>query len=168
MPSLFDPLKAGALSLPNRIIMAPLTRSRATANTRVPTDLQVEYYTQRASAGLIISEATSITPRGVGYAATPGIWSDEQTEGWKKVTKSVHDAGGRIVLQLWHVGRISDPIFLNGELPEAPSPIRPKGHVSLVRPQKECETPRALDLSEIPKIIAEYKKGRTERQGRRF
>ena len=159
MPSLFDPLKAGALSLPNRIIMAPLTRSRATPDTRVPTDLQVEYYTQRASAGLIISEATSVTPRGVGYAATPGIWSDEQTEGWKKVTKAVHDAGGRIVLQLWHVGRISDPIFLNGELPEAPSAIRPKGHVSLVRPQKEYETPRALDLSEIPKIIAEYKKG---------
>ena len=159
MPSLFDPLKAGALLLPNRIIMAPLTRSRATADTRVPTDLQVEYYTQRAGAGLIISEATSVTPRGVGYAATPGIWSDEQIEGWKKVTGAVHQAGGRMVLQLWHVGRVSDPIFLDGALPEAPSAVKPKGHVSLVRPEKEFVTPRALELCEIPNIIAEFKKG---------
>ncbi len=159
MPSLFDPLKAGALSLSNRIIMAPLTRSRATPDTRVPTPLQVEYYTQRAGAGLIISEATSVTPRGVGYAATPGIWSDEQTEGWKKVTEAVHKAGGRMVLQLWHVGRVSDPIFLDGALPEAPSAVKPKGHVSLVRPEKEYVTPRALELSEIPNIIAEYKRG---------
>jgi 2,4-dienoyl-CoA reductase-like NADH-dependent reductase (Old Yellow Enzyme family) len=149
----------GALQLPNRIVMAPLTRSRATPDTRVPTPLQQEYYVQRASAGLIISEATSVTPRGVGYAATPGIWSDEQTEGWKKIVDAVHEAGGRILLQLWHVGRISDPIFLNGALPEAPSAVRPKGHVSLVRPEKEYVTPRALELSEIPGIIAEYKEG---------
>ncbi len=159
MPTLFDPLKMGALSLPNRIIMAPLTRSRATPDTRVPTDLQRDYYVQRASAGLIISEATSVTAMGVGYAATPGIWSDEQTAGWKKIVDAVHAAGGRIVLQLWHVGRISDPLFLNGALPEAPSAIRPKGHVSLVRPEKEFVTPRALALSEIPAIIAAYKKG---------
>ena len=159
MPTLFDPLKAGALQLPNRIIMAPLTRSRATPDTRVPTPLQVEYYTQRASAGLIISEATSVRAMGVGYAATPGIWSDEQTEGWKKVTEAVHRAGGRMVLQLWHVGRVSDPIFLNGALPEAPSAIRPKGHVSLVRPEKEFVTPRALETSEIPAVIADYKRG---------
>jgi 2,4-dienoyl-CoA reductase-like NADH-dependent reductase (Old Yellow Enzyme family) len=159
MPTLFDPLKVGALQLPNRIIMAPLTRSRATPDTRVPTPLQVEYYTQRASAGLIISEATSVRAMGVGYAATPGIWSDEQTEGWKKVTEAVHKAGGRMVLQLWHVGRISDPIFLNGALPEAPSAIRPKGHVSLVRPEKEFVTPRALETSEIPAVIADYKRG---------
>lgn len=159
MPTLFDPLKAGALQLPNRIIMAPLTRSRATPDTRVPTPLQVEYYTQRASAGLIISEATSVRAMGVGYAATPGIWSDEQTEGWKKVTEAVHKAGGRMVLQLWHVGRVSDPIFLNGALPEAPSAIRPKGHVSLVRPEKEFVTPRALETSEIPAVIADYKRG---------
>ena len=159
MPSLFDPLKAGALELPNRIIMAPLTRSRATPDARVPTQLQQDYYVQRASAGLIISEATSVTPRGVGYAATPGIWSDEQTEGWKKIVDAVHKAGGRIVLQLWHVGRVSDPIFLNGALPEAPSAVRPRGHVSLVRPQKEYVTPRALELSEIPGIIGEYKEG---------
>jgi 2,4-dienoyl-CoA reductase-like NADH-dependent reductase (Old Yellow Enzyme family) len=159
MPTLFDPLKLGAIQLPNRIIMAPLTRSRATPDTRVPTPLQVEYYTQRASAGLIISEATSVSAMGVGYAATPGIWSDEQTEGWKKVTAAVHKAGGRMVLQLWHVGRISDPLFLNGALPEAPSAVRPKGHVSLVRPEKDYVTPRALETSEIPGIIAAYKKG---------
>ena len=119
MPSLFDPLKLGALSLPNRIVMAPLTRSRATPDGRVPTDLLVEYYRQRVEAGLIISEATAVTPKGVGYAATPGIWSNEQTEGWKKVTQAVHQAGGRIVLQLWHVGRISAPLFLNGEIGRA-------------------------------------------------
>src|SRR5471032_1056185 len=159
MPTLFDPLKLRALSLPNRIIMAPLTRSRATPDGRVPTDLQLEYYVQRAAAGLIISEATSVSAMGVGYAATPGIWSDEQTEGWKKVVQAVHDAGGRMVLQLWHVGRISDPLFLNGAVPEAPSAVQPKGHVSLERPEKDYVTPRALQLSEIPGIIAAYKKG---------
>src|SRR5215467_12020579 len=159
MPSLFDPLTLGALQLSNRIIMAPLTRSRATPDARVPTPLQVEYYRQRATAGLIISEATSVSPMGVGYAATPGIWSDEQTEGWKHVTRAVHDAGGRMVLQLWHVGRISDPLFLNGALPEAPSAVRPNGHVSLVRPEKEFVTPRALELEEIHGIIAAYRRG---------
>src|SRR3984885_12934299 len=159
MPSLFDTLKLGAIQLPNRIIMAPLTRSRATPDGRVPTQLQADYYRQRASAGLIISEATSVSAMGVGYAATPGIWSDEQTEGWKQVTKAVHDAGGRMVLQLWHVGRISDPLFLDGALPEAPSAVPPKGFVSLVRPQKEFVTPRALELEEIPGIIAAFKRG---------
>jgi 2,4-dienoyl-CoA reductase-like NADH-dependent reductase (Old Yellow Enzyme family) len=159
MTTLFDPLKVGALELPNRIIMAPLTRARAGGEGRVPNDLMVEYYTQRASAGLILSEATSVTPMGVGYADTPGIWSDEQVEGWKKVTAAVHGAGGRIVLQLWHVGRISDPRFLNGELPVAPSSIKPAGHVSLVRPVKDYETPRALSLEEIPQVVAAYRKG---------
>src|SRR5437868_4993336 len=159
MPTLFDPLKLGALTLPNRILMAPLTRSRATPDGRVPTPLQLDYYVQRASAGLIFSEATSVTPMGVGYAATPGIWSDEQTEGWKSITKAIHDAGGRIVLQLWHVGRVSDPIFLNGAMPEAPSAVRPKGFVSLVRPQREFVTPRPLEPGEIPGIIAAYKRG---------
>jgi 2,4-dienoyl-CoA reductase-like NADH-dependent reductase (Old Yellow Enzyme family) len=159
MPTLFDPLKAGALSLPNRILMAPLTRSRATPDARVPTDLQADYYRQRASAGLIFTEATSVTPRGVGYAATPGIWSDSQVDGWKKTTKAVHEAGGRIALQLWHVGRISHPLFLNGELPESASAVKPKGHVSLVRPETEFVTPRALELSEIPRVIAEFRKG---------
>ena len=159
MPTLFDPLQLGAIALPNRILMAPLTRSRATPDTRVPTPLQVEYYRQRAGAGLIISEATSVSAMGVGYAATPGIWSDEQTEGWKNVTQAVHAAGGRMVLQLWHVGRISDPLFLGGALPQAPSAVRPRGHVSLVRPEKEYVTPRALETNEIPGIIAAFKKG---------
>ena len=159
MPTLFDPLKLGALTLPNRIIMAPLTRSRALADSRVPSDLAVDYYRQRAGAGMIISEATSVTPMGVGYAATPGIWSDEQTEGWKKVVQAVHDAGGRILLQLWHVGRISDPVFLDGATPVSASAVKPKGHVSLVRPEKEFVTPRALSSEEIPGVIAAYKKG---------
>ena len=159
MPSLFDPLKVGALTLPNRIVLSPLTRSRAHPDTRVPSDLAVEYYRQRARAGMMLTEATSVTPMGVGYAATPGIWSDEQTEGWKKVTAAVHGAGGRILLQLWHVGRISAPLFLNGETPVAPSAIKPKGHVSLVRPEQDYVTPRALTAEEIPGIIAAYKKG---------
>ena len=168
MPTLFDPLKLGALTLPNRIIMAPLTRSRATPDSRVPTDLQADYYRQRAGAGLIITEATSVTPMGVGYAATPGIWSDEQTEGWKKVTDAVHAAGGRMVLQLWHVGRISDPLFLNGALPEAPSAIKPKGHVSLVRPEKEYVTPARAGDGRNSRHHRRLSQGRGERQGRRL
>lgn len=158
MPSLFDPLVLGDITLPNRVIMAPLTRSRAGAE-RTPNDLMVEYYAQRASAGLIISEATAVTPMGVGYADTPGIWSDAQVAGWKKITDAVHDKGGRIFMQLWHVGRISDPIFLDGALPVAPSAIQPDGHVSLVRPMKPYVTPRALERDEIPGIIAAYRTG---------
>lgn len=158
MPDLFTPLTIGDITLPNRIIMAPLTRSRAVDN-RIPNELMRDYYTQRASAGLILTEATSVTPMGVGYANTPGIWSDEQVEGWKKITDSVHAKGGRIFLQLWHVGRISDPMFLGGELPVAPSAIQPKGHVSLVRPIKPYVTPRALETDEIPALIAAYRKG---------
>ncbi|WP_250480807.1 alkene reductase [Caballeronia sp. GAOx1] len=158
MSTLFDPLKVGALTLKNRIIMAPLTRQRAGVE-RVPNALMAQYYADRASAGLILSEATSVTPQGVGYADTPGIWSDEQVEGWKLVTKAVHEAGGKIFLQLWHVGRISDPIFLNGELPVAPSAIAAGGHVSLVRPQRPYVTPRALELDEIAGVVAAYRKG---------
>ncbi|KEA64076.1 Flavin oxidoreductase [Marinobacterium lacunae] len=158
MSILFQPLKVGALELSNRIVMAPLTRCRSESG-RVPGDLMVEYYRQRANAGLIITEATAVTPMGVGYPDTPGIWSDEQVEGWKKVTAAVHAEGGKIVLQLWHVGRISDPLYLNGELPVAPSAVRPAGHVSLVRPQKEYVTPRALELDEIPGIIEAYRQG---------
>lgn len=157
MSSLFSPLKAGAFELKNRIIMAPLTRSRAPE--RIPNDLMARYYEQRAEAGLIISEATSVTPMGVGYAHTPGIWSDEQVEGWKKITKAVHAKGGLIVLQLWHVGRISHPLFLNGETPVAPSAIKPKGRVSLVRPETEYVTPRALETHEIREIVEQYRKG---------
>ncbi|MCB5945319.1 alkene reductase [Acidocella sp. KAb 2-4] len=157
MPDLFTPLKLGDLTLPNRIIMAPLTRCRASEG-RVPNALMAEYYAQRASAGLIISEATAVTPMGVGYPDTPGLWSQEQVEGWKLTTDAVHKAGGRIFAQLWHVGRISAPLYLNGELPVAPSAIKPEGHVSLVRPQQEFVTPRALELSEIPGIIEVYRK----------
>ncbi len=158
MITLQDPLSVGAWQLPNRVIQAPLTRCRASAG-RVPNALMAEYYAQRASAGLIISEATSISPMGVGYPDTPGIWSEEQVTGWKLITQAVHDAGGRIVLQLWHVGRISDPLYLNGALPVAPSAIAPEGHVSLVRPQKPFVIPRALELEEIFDIVDQYKKG---------
>jgi 2,4-dienoyl-CoA reductase-like NADH-dependent reductase (Old Yellow Enzyme family) len=118
-----------------------------------------EYYTQRASAGLIISEGIPVVPQGVGYANVPGIWSPQQIEAWKLVTESVHRADGRIFAQLWHVGRISDPRFLGGELPVAPSAIKPAGHVSLVRPPTEYVTPRALEVSEIPGIVGAFRKG---------
>ncbi len=157
---LFQPLRLGDLQLKNRMIMSPLTRSRATGTEgRVPNALMAEYYRQRASAGLIITEATIVSPMGAGYANTPGIYSDEQTEAWKLITKTVHDAGGLIFLQLWHVGRISDPAFLNGETPVAPSAIQPKGHVSLLRPEKPYVTPRALELNEIPEIVEQFRKG---------
>lgn len=156
--TLFDPITVGAWNLPNRIFLAPLTRSRAGAE-RVPNALMAEYYRQRSTAGLILTEATSVTPMGVGYADTPGIWSDEQVEGWKLITEAVHEKGGHIALQLWHVGRISDPLFLHGETPVAPSAIRPAGHVSLVRPVKEFVTPRALAIEEIPGIVEAYRKG---------
>lgn len=158
MPGLFDPLSVGDLQLPNRVVMSPLTRCRASKG-RVPNALMAEYYAQRASAGLIISEATSVSPMGVGYPDTPGIWSDEQVEGWKLITHAVHNAGGRILLQLWHVGRISDPFYLNGELPVAPSAIAATGHVRLLRPMKPFVTPRALETGEIPGIIEAYRRG---------
>jgi 2,4-dienoyl-CoA reductase-like NADH-dependent reductase (Old Yellow Enzyme family) len=157
MPSLFDPLKLGDLTLKNRIVMAPLTRSRSGVE-RVPGLLVAQYYAQRASAGLIISEATSVTPLGVGYADTPGIWSDEQVEGWKLTTEAVHKAGGLIFLQLWHVGRISDPIF-HGETPVAPSAIAAKGDVSLLRPKRPYPVPRPLTLAEIADVVEAYRKG---------
>jgi len=158
MSDLFSPLTIGDLELPNRIFMAPLTRCRADAG-RVPNALMAKYYTQRAGAGLILTEATSVTPMGVGYPGTPGIWSTEQVEGWKITTKSVHAAGGRILLQLWHVGRISDPSYLDGRLPVAPSAIAATGHVSLVRPPRSYVTPRALDIEEIPGIVEAYRTG---------
>lgn len=158
MPTLFDPIKIGELELANRIIMAPLTRTRADVG-RVPNALMAEYYVQRASAGLIISEATAVTPMGVGYPDTPGIWSDAQVRGWSNITKAVHANGGKIVLQLWHVGRISHPSYLNGAAPVAPSAIAPAGHVSLVRPLTEYVTPRALETEEIADIVEAYRQG---------
>jgi len=159
MPTLLDPLKIGDLELPNRILMAPLTRNRSTGPGRVPNAMMRDYYAQRASAGLILSEATSVAPAGVGYPHTPGVWSDEQVEGWRKIVEGVHAAGGRIFLQLWHVGRISDPIYQDGALPVAPSALAPKGHVSLVRPQRAFVTPRALKTQEIPDVIQAFRRG---------
>lgn len=158
MPSLLSPLTLGDLELPNRVIMAPLTRTRAVGG-RIPNALMAQYYTQRASAGLIISEATSVTAMGVGYPDTPGIWSQEQVEGWKQIVESVHKAGGRMFLQLWHVGRISHPTYLNGEAPVAPSAIQPEGHVSLMRPKQPYPVPRALEITELPGIIEAYRQG---------
>ncbi|MGB6489341.1 MAG: alkene reductase [Steroidobacteraceae bacterium] len=158
MPSLFDPLKVGDLLLPNRVLMAPLTRSRAGV-TRTPNALMAEYYAQRASAGLIFSEATVVSPMGIGYADTPGIWSTEQVAGWRQVTEAVHAAGGRMFLQLWHVGRISHPVFLDGELPVAPSALAPGGNVSLLRPATPFVIPRPLDRNEIPEIVAAFTRG---------
>jgi 2,4-dienoyl-CoA reductase-like NADH-dependent reductase (Old Yellow Enzyme family) len=158
MSTLFDPLKIGDLTVPNRIFMAPLTRSRAGVQ-RVPNKLMAQYYAQRAAAGLIISEATVVSPMGIGYADTPGVWSAEQVEGWKLTTGAVHAAGGRIFLQLWHVGRVSDPQFLDGALPVAPSAIAAQGNVSLVRPPTAFVTPRALDAGEIPGVVEAFRRG---------
>ncbi|GHT90436.1 alkene reductase [Betaproteobacteria bacterium] len=158
MPTLFDPLEAGEFRLPNRIIMAPMTRCRADAG-HVPNVLMAEYYKARADAGLIISEGVPVSPQGVGYPDVPGLWNAEQVAGWKRVTDAVHQAGGRIVAQLWHVGRISDPVYLNGELPVAPSAIAAEGHVSLLRPIKPFVTPRALATEEIPAIVEAFRQG---------
>jgi len=158
MPTLFDTLQVGDLTLKNRIVMAPLTRQRSGVE-RTPGPLVAEYYAQRASAGLIISEATSVTPLGVGYADTPGIWSDAQVEGWKLTTEAVHKAGGLIFMQLWHVGRISDPSFLDGAPPVAPSPIAARGDVSLLRPKRPYPVPRELTLEEIAEVVEAYRKG---------
>lgn len=156
MPTLFDPLKIGALDLPNRIVMAPLTRMRA-FDGRSPGAMTVEYYVQRASAGLILAEATSVSPQGVGYPHTPGLWSQQQIDGWAKVTGAVHAAGGRMVSQLWHVGRVSDPVFHGGEPPVAPSAIAPQGNVSVLRPQRPFSVPRALATTEIPGIVEDFR-----------
>jgi 2,4-dienoyl-CoA reductase-like NADH-dependent reductase (Old Yellow Enzyme family) len=167
MSELLEPIVIGDLRLPNRVIMAPLTRCRA-GERRVPNALMAEYYAQRATAGLIVSEATSVTPMGVGYAGTPGIWSREQVDGWKLVTSAVHAAGGRIFLQLWHVGRISDPSFLDGKLPVAPSAIAARGHVSLLRPHRQFPTPRALEPVEIPGIVEAFRAGAENAQSAGF
>lgn len=152
------PLRAGAFTLKNRVVLAPLTRCRSSAG-RVPNDIMREYYVQRAAAGLILSEATSVSAMGVGYPDTPGIWSEEQVAAWKPITEAVHAAGSTMILQLWHVGRVSHPDYLGGALPLAPSALAPKGHVSLMRPMRDFVMPRALELSEIPGIIAEYRRG---------
>lgn len=157
---LFNPFNLSGLMLKNRMVMAPLTRNRAIHGSDAPHHLNAEYYSQRASAGLIISEATQISPTGKGYAWTPGIYSPEQVAGWKLVTQAVHAKGGAIFAQLWHVGRISHPSLQpNGVLPVAPSAIIPKGLKTFIETGEftEIDTPRALMLKEIPAIIADYR-----------
>jgi N-ethylmaleimide reductase len=158
-PDLFAPSQLGPLLLPNRIVMAPMTRNRAGAGN-VPTALNAEYYVQRASAGLIVTEATQVSPQGVGYPGTPGIHSDAQVEGWRLVTDAVHRAGGRIFLQLWHVGRISHPSLQpDGALPVAPSAIAAEGEAFTASGPQPFVVPRALETAEIAGIAAQFEDG---------
>jgi 2,4-dienoyl-CoA reductase-like NADH-dependent reductase (Old Yellow Enzyme family) len=156
MTDFSTPIQFGELKLKNRVVMAPLTRSRATAD-RVPTPMMAEYYAQRASAGLIISEATVISEEANGYEKTPGLFTDAQVEGWKLVTSAVHAKDGLIVAQLWHVGRVSHPDLLKGETPVSASDIKQAGLVSLLRPKREYVVPRPLEISEIQAITEQYK-----------
>jgi N-ethylmaleimide reductase len=162
---LFEPVSLGRYRLPHRIVMAPLTRSRARQPGNVPTRLNACYYAQRASAALIIAEATQVSQQGQGYAWTPGIHSREQVEGWRLVTDAVHEAGGRIFLQLWHVGRISHPALQpDGMLPVAPSAIKPSGEAFIENKDGEAQlvpfvTPRALQIEEMPYIVQQYVRG---------
>jgi N-ethylmaleimide reductase len=157
---LFEPFKLGPLTLPNRLVMAPLTRNRAIPPGMVPSPLAVEYYAQRGSAGLLISEASQVSQQGQGYQDTPGIYSKEQVAGWKKVTDAVHARGGRIVIQLWHVGRISHTSLQpGGGAPVGPSAIRAKGKTFVNGTFTDISEPRALELSEIPGIIEDFRRG---------
>jgi len=155
---LFSPIQIGKYTLKNRIFMAPLTRCRSVEDN-VPNDLMATYYAQRASAGLIISEATQISTQGIGYPCTPGIHTDAQVEGWKKVTKAVHDKEGMMFLQLWHVGRISHSAYHGGALPVAASAIKPSGEVYTFEGMKDYETPRVLSVEEIKEIVKAYATG---------
>ncbi len=155
--TLFDPITLGAIEAPNRIIMAPLTRGRAGPGF-VPNELAREYYRQRASAGLIISEATGISQEGLGWPSAPGLWSDAQVEGWKPVTDAVHEAGGRIVAQLWHMGRLVHSVFNEGKPPVSASATRGPGRAHTPVGRLELEVARPLELAEIPRIIDDYAK----------
>lgn len=166
MTSLFEPLTIGAVELPHRVLMAPLTRMRATAPYDVPNDLMVEYYRQRAGAGLIVSEGTQISPLGKGYMDTPGIYSDEQVEGWRRVTDAVHAEGGRIAAQLWHVGRVSHESFHDGELPVSASALPYRNRATIKGPdgnplRANCPTPRALSAEEIAATVEDYRRAST-------
>lgn len=154
---LLQPYNKGVLLLRNRLVMAPMTRSRANNAEHVATELQVKYYEQRASAGLIISEGTPVSPQGVGYINIPGIYSEAQVEGWKGVTEAVHAKGGKIFAQLWHVGRMSHPDFHNGDLPVAPSAINPHDQAFTQEGFKPTVTPRALEVEEIKGIVEDFK-----------
>ena len=155
MSDLFSPVKLGSIAMSNRLVMAPLTRNRSSMEG-VPQDINVTYYEQRATAGLIITEATPISAMGHGYPLLPGIYTDAQVDGWKKVTDAVHAKGGQIVIQLWHVGRISHPTLLNGATPVAPSPVKPAGKAFTFNGLVDYVEPRALDASELPGIVADY------------
>ena len=155
---LLQPTTLGPLDLPNRVVMAPMTRNRADDTT--PVEMMQTYYRQRASAAFIITEATQVDPMGQGYPNTPGIHSDEQVAAWKRITRTVHEQGGRIFLQLWHVGRISHSSFHDGAKPVAPSAVRPEGTTFTADyDQVPFETPRALDLDEIPEVVAQFAHG---------
>jgi len=157
-PSLFDPITYGAIDAPNRILMAPLTRARS-EGVHVPvTELKADYYSQRASAGLIIAEATGISQEGTGWPGAPGIWSDDQVEAWKPVTEAVHQKDGRIILQLWHMGRLVHPDFLGGEPPISSSATTAPDFAYTPGGKKPYEQSRALELSEIPRLIEDYVK----------
>lgn len=159
LSSLFSPFRLGSLALPNRIVMAPLTRNRATHRTDAPNELNAAYYRQRASAGLIISEATQISQQGQGYIWTPGIYSEAQTAGWSAVADAVHRAGGRIFMQLWHVGRVSHvSLQPGGGAPVAPSAIPARTKTYIESGFADVSAPRALDASEIPGVIADYRR----------
>ena len=152
---LFQPIALGAIEAPNRILMAPLTRGRASAGS-VPNDMMVEYYRQRAGAGLIITEATGISVEGLGWPSAPGIWTDAQVEGWKKVTDAVHQAGGRIVLQMWHMGRLVHPDFLGGNPPVSASATLAPGNAHTPEGTKLFEPARALEIHEIARVVDDY------------
>ena len=155
MASLFDPIRLGAIACPNRILMAPLTRGRATRD-HVPTAMMIDYYRQRASTGLIITEATGISRQGLGWPYAPGIWSDAQVEAWKPVTNAVHAAGGRIICQLWHMGRVVHPDFLGGEKPVSASAITAPGDAHTYEGKKPYAEPRPLGIEEIPALLEDY------------
>ena len=153
---LLSPLKIGDLTLANRMVMAALTRTRA-SDDFIPTEVMVKYYSQRASAGLIMTEGTVIHRSGIGYANTPGIWNEKQVKAWRKITDEVHAKDGKIFVQLWHVGRISHSLFLEGLLPIAPSPIPASGHVYLLRPKTNYETPHALSTEEVHGVVEMFR-----------
>lgn len=154
--TLFDPLHLGAIEAKNRVFMAPLTRGRSTQPGSVPNEMMETYYRQRAGAGLIVSEATGISVEGLGWPAAPGIWSEEQVEGWKPITRAVHDEGGAIVLQLWHMGRLVHPDFLGGAAPVSASATTAPGRAHTFEGRKDYEPARALETDEIARVVADY------------
>lgn len=166
--TLFTPFQVGDLTLPNRLIMAPMTRSRAQRTGNVPAASAATYYAQRATAGLIISEGSQISPQAVGYIDTPGIHSAEQVAGWKLVTEAVHAAGGRIFLQLWHVGAVSHPYFHNGALPVAPSAVKPTATAFTGNGMEEVPTPRALETHEVKAIVEDFRQAAKNAQAAGF